>query len=61
MIDKFAGDVERWYKGEELDKIPEENLKAILQCDKLYDWSNSKTFKVSVDASENTPRPIKFW
>ena len=58
--DKFAGDVERWYKGEELDKIPEENLKAILQCDKLYDWSNSKTFKVSVDASANTPRPISF-
>lgn len=58
--DKFAADVERWYKGEETDKISAENLKAILQCDKLYDWSNSKTFKVSVDASANTRRPIKF-
>jgi len=58
--DKFAGDIERWYKGEETDKIPDEHLKAILQCDKFYDWSNSESFSVSVDASANTPRPIKF-
>jgi len=58
--DKFAVDIEKWYRGEDVDTIPEEHMKAILHCDKLYQWSDAKSFKVSVDASANTPRPIKF-
>jgi len=58
--DKFAGDIERWYAGEDVNTIDAEHLKAILHCDKLYNWSDSKTFTVTVDASANTPRPIKY-
>ena len=54
---EFADALMKWWSGEE---ISDELLKSIKYLDKVYDFSNSKKFKVNVVGGENTRRPLKF-
>mgnify|MGYP001295342508 CR=1 FL=1 len=56
----FAKDINAWFAEGKDAVSSNDNLKAIMHLDELYDLSSSKTLKVNVVGGVNTKRPLNF-
>ena len=56
----FANNLNKWFSEGNEAVEDKEILKSILDLDKIYNLSNSKTLTVNVVGGENTKRPLDF-
>ena len=56
----FANDLNSWFANGDDAVEDKDNLKAILDLNKIYQLSDSKTLKVDVVGGVNTKRPLDF-